>query len=311
MDDDKIAAYYTLFEALETLNRLLAPFIPLISETMYQNLSRGNLEAPESVHMTNFPEFKEELLDEELEKSMDLVIELSSAGRAVRASKNIKLRHPLKELIVVAQQEKLDSIKPLEDILRDELNVKEVKYETDDSKYVTYKLKPNFKEIGPKYKNLAPKIVQELERLDPKEAAQEIGSKGKITVYVSGEKIELTKEEISIETLERGNYAIGQTTQIKLFLNTEVTSDLAKEALAREIVRRIQTMRKEMNLDYMQKIQVYIDCSDKMFQELETNSDYVREETLATILRQGKAEGYKKEWKINDEQITITILKNT
>lgn len=310
MDDDKIAAYHTLFEALETLNRLLAPFIPLISEAMYQNLCRGNAEAPESVHMLDFPEFKEELIDEELEKSMGLVIDLSSTGRAVRASKNIKLRHPLKELIVVAPQEKLDCIKPLEDILRDELNVKEVKYETEDSKYVTYKLKPNFKEIGPRYKNLAPKIVQELERLEAKEAAQKLANQGKLTIYVSGEKIDLTNEEVSVETIEKGNYAMGETSRVKLFLNTEVTSDLAKEALAREIVRRIQTMRKEMNLDYMQRIQVYIDCSNKMFQELETNIDYIKEETLATVLRQGKAEGYQKEWKLNDEQVNITIVKD-
>jgi isoleucyl-tRNA synthetase len=311
VDDDKIAAYHTLFEALENLDKLLAPFIPLISEAVYQNLSKGNGEAPESVHMTDFPEFKEEFFDDELEKSMGLVIDISSAGRAVRASKNIKLRHPLNELIVVAQQERLDYIKPLEDILRDELNVKEVTYETDDSKYVSYKIKPNFKEIGPKYKNLAPKIVQELEKLDPRETAQKLAEQGKLTVYVGGNKIDLTKEEVEVETVEKGNYAMGQTSKVKLFLNTEVTSDLAREALAREIVRRIQTMRKEMNLDYMQRIKVYIDCSDKMFQELEANSDYIREETLATILRQGKIKGYQKEWKLNDEQINITIVKAT
>jgi isoleucyl-tRNA synthetase len=309
MDDDKIAAYHTLFEALETLDRLLAPFIPLISEAMYQNLSQGNGEASESVHMTDFPEFKEELFDDELEKSMGLVIDISSAGRAVRASKNIKLRHPLNELIIVAKQENLDYINPLEDVLKDELNVKEIKYETDDSKYVTYKLKPNFKELGPKYKNLAPKIVQELERLDPKEAAQKLSVQEKLTVYVSGNKIDLTKEEVEVETLEKGNYAIGQTAQVKLFLNTEVTPELAKEALAREIVRRIQTMRKEMNLDYMQRIKVYVDCSDKTFQELEENSDYIKEETLATVLTQGKVKGYQKKWKLNDEQINITIVK--
>ncbi|MHA1210551.1 MAG: class I tRNA ligase family protein, partial [Candidatus Freyarchaeota archaeon] len=179
MDEDKIAAYHTLFEALETLNRLLAPFIPLISEAMYLNLSRGNGEAPESVHMTDFPEFNDEFIDDELEKSMSLVVDISSAGRAARASRNIKLRHPLKELVVVAKEERLDYIKPLEDILKDELNVKEVRYETDDSQYVTYKLKPNFKKIGPKFKNLAPRVVQELEQLDPREAAQKLAEQGK------------------------------------------------------------------------------------------------------------------------------------
>lgn len=199
----------------------------------------------------------------------------------------------------------------MEDILRDELNVKEVIYETEDSKYVTYKLKPNFKEMGPKYKNLAPKIVQEVGRLDPKEAAQKLAEQGKLTVYTGGNQIDLTKEEVEVETLEKENYAMGQTSQVKLFLNTEVTLDLAKEALAREMVRRIQTMRKEMNLDYMQRIKVYIECSDKMFQELEANSDYIKEETLATLLRQGKIKGYQKEWKLNDEQINITIVKAT
>ncbi|MFB0562879.1 MAG: isoleucine--tRNA ligase, partial [Candidatus Lokiarchaeia archaeon] len=310
MDEDKIAAYHTLFEALETLDRLLAPFIPLISEAMYLNLSKGNGGAPESVHMTDFPEFKEEFFDEELEKSMGLVIDISSAGRAARASKNIKLRHPLKELTVVANEERLDYIKPLEYILSDELNVKEVKYETDDSEYVTYKLKPDFKKIGPKYKNLAPKIVQELERLDLKEAAQMLTEQGKLAVYVGGNKVELSNEEVEVETLEKENYVMGQTTYVKLFLNTEITPELAKEALAREMVRRIQTMRKEMNLDYMQRIEVYIDCSDQMFQELEENSDYIKEETLATILKQGKGKGYQKKWKLNDEQINITLVES-
>lgn len=309
MDDDKIAAYHTLFKALETINRLLAPFIPLVSEAMYLNLSKGNGEAPESVHMTDFPEFKEELFDEELEKSMGLVINISSAGRAARASKNIKLRHPLKGMVVVAKEERLEYIKALEDILKDELNVKEVKYTTDDSEYVAYKLKPDFKKMGPKYKNLAPKIVQELERLDPRESAQKLAEQGKLAVYVVGNKVELTNEEVEVETLEKENYAMGQTTYVKLFLNTEITPELAKEALAREMVRRIQTMRKEMNLDYMQRINVYIDCSDQMFQELEDNSDYIKEETLATVLKQGKGKGYQKKWKLNDEQINITVIK--
>ncbi len=309
MDEDKVAAYHTLFETLETLNRLLAPFIPLISEAMYLNLSKGNGEAPESVHMTYFPEFKDEFFDDELEKSMGLVIDISSVGRAARAGKNIKLRHPLKDMIVVAKEERLDYIKTLEDILRDELNVKEVKYEKDDAKYVTYNLKPDFKKIGPKYKNLAPKIVKALESLDSREAAQKLAQKGKLTVYVGGEQIDLTNEEVEVETLEKGNYAMGQTTYVKLFLNTEITPDLAKEALAREIVRRIQTMRKEMNLDYMQRIEVYIDCTDKMFQEIEENSDYIKEETLAIVLKQGKGKGYQNKWKVNDEQIKITIVK--
>lgn len=309
MDEDKIAAYHTLFEALETLDRLLAPFIPLISEAMYLNLSKGNSEAFESVHMADFPALREEFLDDALEKSMSLVIDVSSAGRAARASKNIKLRHPLKEMVVVANEERLDYLKTLEDILKDELNVKEIKYETDDSKYVIYKLKPNFKEIGPKYKNLAPKIVQELERVDAKEASQILGEKGKLTVYVGEMPVELTSDEVGVETLEKENYVMGQTSYVKLFLNTEITLDLAKEALAREVVRRIQTMRKEMNLNYMQRIEVYIDCSEKMFQEIEENSDYIQEETLATLLKQGKSKtkGYQKKWKLNDEQINITI----
>ncbi|MEM3650885.1 MAG: isoleucine--tRNA ligase [Candidatus Jordarchaeaceae archaeon] len=309
MDEDKIAAYHTLFEALEKIVRLLAPFIPLISEAMYQNLSKGNGEAPESVHMTDFPEFREELFDDELEKSMGLAIEISSAGRAARATKNIKLRHPLQELVVVADSEKLEYVKPLEHVLKDELNVKNVKYETDDSTYVTYKLKPNYKNIGPKFKNLAPKIVQELERLDPREAAQKLAEQNKLTLFVGGEQVELTNEEVEVETLEKENYVMGQAGRVKVFLNTVITSELAEEALAREIVRRIQTMRKEMNLDYMQRIEVYIDCSEKMFKEIEENSDYIREETLATILKQGKGKtkGYQKKWKLKEEQITISI----
>ncbi|MEX2704349.1 MAG: isoleucine--tRNA ligase [Candidatus Freyrarchaeum guaymaensis] len=309
MDEDKIAAYHTLFEALETLNRLLAPFIPLISEAMYLNLSRGNGEAPESVHMTDFPEFREELIDDELERSMSMVVDISSAGRAARASRNIKLRHPLKELVVVAKEERLDYIKPLEDILKDELNVKEVKYERDDSQYVTYKLKPNFKKIGPKFKNLAPRVVQELEQLDPREAAQKLAEQGKLTVYVAGNPVELTAEEVEVETIEKENYVMGQTTYVKLFLNTEITPELAREALAREVVRRIQTMRKEMNLDYMQRIEVYIDCSEKMFQEIRENSDYIKEETLANTLNKGTSEGYQKKWKLNGEKVNITIVK--
>ena len=293
----------------QTLNRLLAPFIPLISEAMYLNLSRGNGEAPESVHMTDFPEFNDEFIDDELEKSMSLVVDISSAGRAARASRNIKLRHPLKELVVVAKEERLDYIKPLEDILKDELNVKEVRYETDDSQYVTYKLKPNFKKIGPKFKNLAPRVVQELEQLDPREAAQKLAEQGKLTVYVAGNPVELTAEEVEVETIEKENYVMGQTTYVKLFLNTEITPELAREALAREVVRRIQTMRKEMNLDYMQRIEVYIDCSEKMFQEIQENSDYIKEETLANTLNKGTSEGYQKKWKLNGEQVNITIVK--
>jgi len=316
MDEDKRSAYYTLYRALETVTRLLAPFIPFTTEAIYKNLSRGDERAAESVHLTDFPEPVKEEIDLDLERNMELVIRLAASGRSARASRGIKLRHPLREAVVVAQEETLRNIAPLEEYLRDELNVKEVNYSTNPREYLTYSVKPNFKSLGPKFKGKAKKVVEQLSKEKPDDVAVSLEERGEYSLRVDGETFTITREDVEVDVKAKEGYAVGdpvtyvkdgKKTTVYLLVNTEVTEELRREALAREVVRRIQAMRKDMNLDFMQKIEVAVECDPAVFRDLEENMEYIKGETLAETITHGEGEGYRKEWVIDDEKITITI----
>ncbi len=316
MDEDKRSAYHTLYRALETLTRLLAPFIPFTTEAMYRNLSREDEKAAESVHMTDFPEPVEEEIDLDLERDMELVIKLAASGRSARASKGIKLRHPLREAVVVAQEEVLRNIAPLEEYLKDELNVKEVNYSTKPLEYLTYAVKPNFKSLGPKLKGEIKKVVEQLSKEKPEDVAVSLEEKGEYVLRVEGGTFTLTREDVEVEVKAKEGYAVGEPviyvkdgrrSAVYLLVNTEVTGELRREALAREVVRRIQAMRKDMNLDFMQRINVAVKCDPAVFRELNENMEYIKNETLAETITHGEGEGYSKEWVIDGVKVTITI----
>jgi len=316
MDEDKRSAYHTLYRTLEVLTRLLAPFIPFTTEAMYQNLSRGDEKAAESVHLTDFPEPVEEEIDPDLERRMELVMKLAASGRAARASKGIKLRHPLREAVVVADEEVLEDVSPLEEYLRDEINVKEVNYSADVKRYITHVVKPNYKVLGPRFKGEARKVVDQLSKVNPDEVAASLEEKGEYFVRVGGRTFTLTREDLKVEVEAREGYAVGEPVAytkngrkftVYLLVNTEVTEELRREALAREVVRRIQAMRKEMNLDFMQRIDVAVECDPEVFRKIEGYLDYIKGETLAEKLTHGEGEGYSREWVIDGVKITITV----
>jgi len=299
MDDDKRDAYWTLYECLTTLSKLMAPFVPFFAETMYQNLERSQFgeQAKESVHLCDWPAVREELIDEELLEEMSLVREIVALGRSARAAEKIKTRQPLAEVeLVLAHAEKARILQGYIDLIQEELNVKSVKFVTEAREYVDYLIKPNFKAIGPKFGSLAPKIKQTLMTIDGGKARQQLVTAGKFPLTVDGQEIELTPEEVEIGLQAHAGFAAAQGPDVLVVLRTEISEPLRLEGLARELVHHIQQRRKEMNLAYEARIELTLDSPAEFAPVVEQMGEYIKNETLTTQIVAGKIESVSAEW---------------
>ena len=298
MEQDKINAYMTLYTSLVTLCKVAAPMIPFMTEEIYLNIVAGiDKTAPESIHLCDFPVANEAYIDKELEANMDEVLRIVVVGRACRNAANIKNRQPIGKMYVKAEAELSDFYK---EIIEDELNVKEVEFTNDVRAYSSYSFKPQLKTVGPKYGRLLGKIKQALSEVDGNTAMDELNEKGQLTFDFDGE----------IEIAQTEGFESGNDGDITVVLDTNLTPELVEEGFMREIISKIQTMRKEAGFEVMDKITVYSDGNDKIAELISKNEDTVKNDVLATEIVTGKIEGYSKEWNINGENVTFGVKKN-
>jgi len=303
-EEEKKSAYNTLYDTLKTVTKVMAPFTPYLSERMYQNIILPMEDGPESVHMLEYPEVEEEKLDEDLEESMDTVIKIAELGRNARQKENIKLRQPLEEAIVVEMDSKAEkAVEQFRDILKDELNVKELIVYKDESKLTETKVAPNYSSLGPKYKGEANKVAKAIENADPVKIKNALNKQS--MANIDGYILEKSDVEISEEVKE--GYTASEKSGLKVFVNIKIDDKLEIEGIARDIVRRIQTMRKDLELGYTQKIHTRYRGNLRIQESIEEMKEYIMQETLSRTLEKGAEEGYKRDWEIDGKEITIWV----
>ena len=307
MEQDKINAYMTLYTALVTVSKVAAPMIPFMTEQIYQNLV-GSIDAsaPESIHLCDFPTVKEEFIDAELEANMDHVLKLVVMGRACRNTSNIKNRQPIGQMFVKAGFELTEFY---QEIVADELNVKNVKFTEDVRDFTSYSFKPQLKTVGPKYGKMLGGIRQGLEQLDGNAAMDEINETGSLKLDVNGQEITLFKEDLLIDTAQIPGYVSENDNGITVVLDTNLTEELLEEGFVREIVSKIQTMRKEAGFEVMDKITVTYEGSEKAESVFEKHGEEIGNEVLAVAVTKAQPAGYVKEWKINGEAVNLGVQK--
>ncbi len=312
-DEDKAAAYSTLYECLTTLARLLAPFMPFIAEEMYQNLVRSvDATAPESVHLCDYPEADEALIDEQLVEDTRLVMRLVSLGHGARNQAGIKLRQPLAQaLFKVRSESEAGSLRRLADQVLDELNVKELVFLEDAGQVVDYRVTPLPHLLGRKYGALFPRIRAALADLDQAELARRVQAGESIALEVEGQTVELLPEELEVRTEAKAGYAVAEEAGYLTAISTTLDEHLIQEGLARELVRRIQTMRKEAGFRIEDRITTYYQAGPALREVLEALGHYIKGETLSTELVEDElpAEAYTQTFTIEGEDITFGLVK--
>jgi isoleucyl-tRNA synthetase len=285
-DADKQAAYATLYEALVTLSRLLAPTMPFMAEELYQNLVRSISEnAPLSVHLDSWPAYQVELVDDKLNAEMALVMRLASLGHAARNKANRKVRQPLAEAaFAVGNREEMAALERFGDLLADELNVKRVRALNAAGEAVSYRLNPLPKQLGQKYGNRFPAIRQALLALPVEEAAVRLLSGQTVSVAIADETLEILPEEVEVRVLAREGFAVAAEGAYVAALVTDLTPELVQEGLAREFVRRVQDLRKQANLEIADRIRIFYQASAGLAEAVRAFADYIQSETLAVEL---------------------------
>ncbi len=307
MEQDKINAYMTLYTALVTVCKVAAPMIPFMTEQIYQNLVCSiDRTAPESIHLCDYPEVNEAWIDEALESDMANVLKLVVMGRACRNTANIKNRQPIGQMFVKAAFELPDFYK---EIVADELNVKNVKFTDDVRDFTSYSFKPQLKTVGPKYGKMLGGIKAALDHLDGNAAMDEINGSGALKLDINGQEITLFKEDLLIDTAQIEGYVSENDNGITVVLDTNLSEELLEEGFVRELISKIQTMRKEAGFEVMDKIRVTYTGSEKAEEAFEKNTEEICAEVLAVEAEKAEAAGYVKEWKINGEALTLGVEK--
>jgi isoleucyl-tRNA synthetase len=311
-DEDKAAAYSTLYECLTTLAKLLAPFMPFIAEEMYQNLVRSaDATAPESVHLCDYPQAREAFIDEELVEDTRLVMRLVSLGHGARNRAGIKLRQPLAQaLFQVRTESEAESLRRLADQVLDELNVKELVLLEDARQVVDYIVSPVAHLLGKKYGAFFPRIRAALAELDRAELARQVQAGESVALDVVGQTVDLLPEELEVRTEAKEGYAVAEEAGYLAAVSTTLDDDLIQEGLARELVRRIQTMRKEAGFRIEDRITTYYQAGPTLWEVMGALSQYIQGETLSTELIEAEppAEAYAKTFEIEGEEITLGLV---
>ena len=303
LTDDKIGAYVTLYRVLVTLTKVAAPFIPFVTEEIYQNLVVSlDKKAPESVHLCSWPEYKAEEVDSALEADMDMAYKIVKLGRSARNSANIKNRQPLSEMLV--------SISSIPEyygaIIKDELNIKSVQFGADLSKYVNFEIKPNLPVLGKAYGKMIPKIRQEIGKRNQMELAQTVQNGRTVTIDVDGTEIELNSENLLVTMQGLEGYAFAGAGEVGVVLDTTITEELREEGHVREMVSKIQNMRKESGFEVADKINLYIANNDKLIEVVKKYADVIKKETLTVeIVYNGEVEYTN--FNINGESLDMAV----
>ncbi|MEG0784853.1 MAG: isoleucine--tRNA ligase [Christensenella sp.] len=307
MEQDKIDAYMTLYTVLESVAKLIAPFTPFIAESIYQNLVRTNdKNAPISVHLCDYPQPCAARIDEQLERDMDAVLNVVNLGRACRNTANIKNRQPVGK-IYVSGIDHLDET--YLGVIRGELNAKEVELGAAAAEYITYNVKPQMRTLGPKYGKLLNGIRTHLAQCDGIAVVSTVRGGGAYEFDVAGEHVSLTEEDVLIEPAQREGFVAETGGDYAVIIDTALTPELIEEGNVRELISKIQTMRKEAGFDVTDKIELSAKGNDKITQIMENNEDQILREVMACGVQYGTTAGYEKEWNINSEKVTLGVEK--
>ena len=307
MEQDKINAYMTLYTALVTAAKAAAPMIPFMTEQIYQNIVRKiDADALESIHLCDFPEVKEEWIDTSLEQDMDEVLKAVVMGRAARNAANIKNRQPIAQMYIKADHALSEFYVK---IIEDELNVKKVAFSDDVRAFTSYSFKPQLKTVGPKYGKLLGQIRQALAGIDGSAAMDTLNESGALTFDFGGQEVVLTRDDLLIDVSQKDGYVTEEDNYLTVVLDTNLTPELVEEGFVREIISKIQTMRKEAGFEVMDHIAVYQDDNDRIAGLLKANADEIKAEVMADTIFLGRMGGYAKEWSINGEKVMLGVEK--
>ena len=307
MEQDKINAYMTLYTALVTISKVAAPMIPFMTEDIYRNLVCSiDKDAPESVHLCDFPAAKQEWIDKELEENMDHLLDIVVMGRACRNNANIKNRQPIAKMFVKASYELSDFYTT---IIAEELNVKKVEFTDNIENFISYNFKPQLKTVGPKYGKLLNGIRQALTELDGNQAMSQLRAEGELKLDINGNEVVLSESDLLIETAQMEGYVTESDNEIAVVLDTNLTPELIEEGFVREIISKIQTMRKEAGFEVMDKIHVCVKDNQVIEDVMKTHAEEIQSEVLAEDILFGTVQGYEKSWNINSQEVTLAVEK--
>ena len=307
MEQDKINAYMTLYTALVTIAKAAAPMIPFMTEDIYRNLVCSlDASAPESVHLCDFPEVQKEHIDKKLEADMEVVLEAVVLGRACRNTANIKNRQPIGKMFVKADAALSQFYL---DIIKDELNVKEAEITEDVSALTTYSFKPQLKTLGRRFGKNINAVREILAGLDGQAAMAELKEKGTLTIQVEGVDEALAEEDLLIEAAQMEGYVSDSDHGVTVVLDTNLTPELLEEGFVREVISKVQTMRKDAGFEVMDHIQLYVKDNDKVKDIVQKNEESLCSDVLADGVTYDEVSGFTKEWSINGEKVTLGVEK--
>ncbi len=307
MEQDKINAYMTLYTALVTISKAAAPMIPFMTEDIYRNLVCSiDKDAPESIHLCDFPEVKKEWIDSQLEEYMGEVLDVVVKGRACRNTANIKNRQPIAAMFIKAPYSFPDFYK---EIVEEELNVKKVVFTDDVREFTSYTFKPQLKTVGPKYGKLLGGIKKELEALDGNKAMDDLKADGALKFDIQGQEVVLCEEDLLIEMAQKEGYITEADNTVTVVLDTNLTPELIEEGFVYEVISKIQTMRKDAGFEVMDHIRVSINQNTKIADIVEKNKTAIQEKVLADTIMTDQQMSISKEWNVNEQQVTIGLEK--
>ena len=307
MEQDKINAYMTLYTALVTICKAAAPMIPFMTEDIYQNLVRSNdANAPESIHLCDFPVVNKDHIDKKLEEDMEDVLDAVVMGRACRNEAAIKNRQPISRMYIKSD---FTLSEFYQEIIEDELNVKEVVFTDDVRDFTSYTFKPQLRTVGPKYGKQLGGIQKHLAALDGNAAMDELNADGALKFDVDGVAVELTKDDLLIDMAQKEGYVSQEDNRMTVVLDTNLTPELVEEGFVYEIISKIQTMRKEAGFEVMDKIQVYVKDNKVIEDIMKAHAEEIQAEVLAEKLLTDTAQGYVKSWNINSQEVTLGVEK--
>ena len=307
MEQDKIKANMTLYTCLVTLSKLAAPMIPFMTEEIYQNIVAGiDPNAPESIHLCDYPVCDESMIDPELEANMDHVLKIVVLGRAARNESGIKNRQPIAKMMVKAP---FDIPEFFQKIIVDELNIKKVELTEDADNFINYTFKPQLKTVGPKFGKLLGGIRKALSEIDGKAAMKELKAEGEIKLDINGNEVALAEEDLLIDMAQTEGFETQSDGRNTVVLDKTLTPELLEEGFVRELISKIQTMRKEAGFEVMDRIKVYASGNEKIQQIMLDNKETIAHDVLADEFIFGETAGYTKNWKINSEPVTLGVEK--
>ncbi len=307
---NKLSAYQTLYECLVTVSKLASPFAPFVTDDLYRKLNGATkLENFESVHLAEFP--KPGFTDKKLEEKMSIAEKVVYLTRSMRAKANLKVRQPLRKIIIAVDPSLRTAIQEMTDVILEEVNIKELEILEDDSSIVNKTAKPNFKVIGPKYGKLVKPLAAAIREIG-KEQIEELESAGKLTLTVNGEEITISRDDVEIQSSEIEGWMVESEGNITVAVDKELDNELIAEGYAREFVNRVQNMRKDSGLDVVDRIKVFYRADKKFVDFIEKFSEYIGQEILADVITPAEEEfeGFTQEWEIGDFTVKITIIKS-